>query len=123
MASSNMFPDQSSGVDGSLLQALAQYVTTGTHAHTTTEKEIQDLAQQAMSNPGNRAQLNALIAGDQSPDNQVWNNKAPADGTINIIKTHLSISLEVDTLGLKFEAASAGFFVPFSGSLNGSVYI
>lgn len=116
-------PIQSAGsgsgnVDSSLLSALAAYVTTGAHARSTTEQEIHELAQESLSKPGGRAHLEALIACDQCPDHQVWKNQASADGTINITKTNLTISLGVNTLELKFEASGAGFFVPYSGSLN-----
>ncbi|GKU08781.1 unnamed protein product, partial [Fusarium langsethiae] len=129
MASAIAFPQQqqqqslpiqttnSGSVDGSLLTALAQYVTTGAHARSTTEQEIQELAQQALSKPGGRAHLEALVACD-CPDHQVWKNQAAADGTITITKTNLSVSLGASTLELNFEASGAGFFVPYTGTLN-----
>ncbi|CAF3525465.1 unnamed protein product [Fusarium graminearum] len=129
MASAMTFPQQQqqslaiqttnsgASVDNNLLSALAQYVTTGAHARSTTEQEIQELAQDAISKPGGRAHLEALISYD-CPEHQVWKNQASADGTITITKTNLTVSLGVSTLELNFEASGAGFFVPYSGSLN-----
>jgi hypothetical protein len=108
----------SSNIDNSLLSALATYVTTGSHARSTTEQEIQELASAVVAKPGGRAHLESLIQFDSCPDHQVWKNQASASGTINITKTNLSIALEVGTLELKFSASGAGFYVPWSGSLN-----
>ncbi|KAH7192870.1 uncharacterized protein B0J16DRAFT_333866 [Fusarium flagelliforme] len=51
-------------------------------------------------------------------DHQDWKNQTSADGTINITKTNLTIRLGVNTHDLEFEADGAGFFMPYSGTLN-----
>ncbi|KAF4498828.1 hypothetical protein FAGAP_5025 [Fusarium agapanthi] len=113
----------SSSIDNNLLSALATYVTTGSHARSTTEQEIQELASAVVAKPGGRAHLESLIQFDSCPDHQVWKNQANASGKINITKTNLTIALEVATLELKFSASGAGFYVPWSGSLNaGTLY-
>jgi hypothetical protein len=111
MASTLAFPQQqqqaqalpiqsvsASNIDNSLLSALATYVTTGSHARSTTEQEIQELASAVVAKPGGRAHLESLIQFDSCPDHQVWKNQANASGKINITKTNLTIALELSLL-------------------------
>lgn len=107
----------SGGVDGSLLTALATYVTTGAHARSTTEQEIHDLANDALSKPGGRAHLEALIACD-CPPHKCWKKSAQCNGMVKLTKTSIKIILGVSTLDLTFEGSTKAFFTPWEGSIN-----
>ncbi|KAL2692556.1 hypothetical protein Neosp_002966 [[Neocosmospora] mangrovei] len=108
-----------SSVDGELLAALAAYVTSGAHARSATQQEIQDLASEAISKPGGRAHLESLVSCDPYPEHKIWMHSAPAHGTIDMSKTRIALTLGTLSPDPVFDASGTGFFVPFSSSLNG----
>ncbi|KAH6888468.1 hypothetical protein B0T10DRAFT_573223 [Thelonectria olida] len=116
--------DSGASIDSSLIDALAKYVTTGSGARNTTEEELQDLASKAISKPGGRAQLEALIhPSELEPDIKVWKNQAAANGHIELSKTTIGFTLHVPTLKLTYKGNGVGVFVPHFGPLNaGTIY-
>ncbi|KAF4995947.1 hypothetical protein FGRMN_4802 [Fusarium graminum] len=107
----------SGGVDDSLITALTAYVTTGANARSTTEQEIHDLASDALSRPGGRAHLEALIACD-CPPKKCWKKQSACNGSVKLTKTSMKILLGVPDLDLTFEGFTKAFFTPWEGSIN-----
>ncbi|RSL51634.1 hypothetical protein BHE90_014292 [Fusarium euwallaceae] len=112
----------STSVDGDLLTALAAYVTSGAHARSATQQEIQDLASEALSKPGGRAHLESLVSCDPYPEHKIWKHSAPAHGTIDISKTRIALTLGILSPDPVFDASGTGFFVAFSSSLNNGIF-
>ncbi|KAF5597472.1 uncharacterized protein FSUBG_8506 [Fusarium subglutinans] len=135
MASALSFPQQqqqpqglpiqtasSSSVDGALLSALAAYITTGPDARNTTEQEVHDLAADAISKPGGRAHLEALIQSESGVEHKVWKKHAPAHGTLKLTKTDITVHLGVDSLNLSFDATGFNVAKPASATLTSGTF-
>lgn len=105
--------------DDPLLQALAQYVTTGPNTRHATDDELRELVATAVSRPGGRAHLESLVRDDDDfAERRVWRTKADCSGSINMSKTSLNIELRAPSLDIDINGEIAGFFRPFTGSLK-----
>ena len=105
-----------------LLTALREYITKGSQASNITTNELHELYLNETSQPGGKANLEALLSTNQHHECRIWKESKSMTGTIELTLTKFSFTLRANEIGVPLNVAGSAkglFFEPYSGSLTG----
>ena len=105
-----------------LLTALRDYITKGSQASNITTNELHEIYLNETSQPGGKANLEALLSANQHHECRIWKDKILMAGTIELTLTNFSFKLHATDLGIPLAvdgSAKGLFFEPYSGPLTG----
>ena len=112
----------SSLTEDPLLTALREYITTGANASNVTTDDLFAIYQNETSQPGGKANLEALISTSKCVDCRIWKNSSPVSGRIELMitKVRFTLGVKLGEIGipLSVNGSASGLFEPKIVSVN-----